>query len=110
MGTGAVMRVPRVVTGQYRKGRRESDPSRMIARKRGVLRGRFAARRGLGNRCFQAIFRGFDSVAARGWTRRTRSTPAMPTRTTIPGAFGPFDGDFDPFEDDEDVGVLIPLE
>jgi hypothetical protein len=29
---------------------------------------------------------------------------------TFPGAFGPFDGDFDPFEEDEDVGVLIPLE
>ena len=34
----------------------------------------------------------------------------MPSHATIPGAFGPFDGDFDPFEDDEDVGVLIPLE
>lgn len=34
----------------------------------------------------------------------------MPTTATIPGSFGPFDGDFDPFEDDEDVGVLIPLE
>jgi len=33
----------------------------------------------------------------------------MPTHATRPGAFGPFDGDFDPFEDD-DVGVLIPLE
>jgi hypothetical protein len=29
---------------------------------------------------------------------------------TKPGAFGPFDGDFDPFEDDDAVGVLIPLE
>jgi hypothetical protein len=34
----------------------------------------------------------------------------MLTHATIPGAFGPFDGDFDPFEDDEAVGVLIPLE
>jgi hypothetical protein len=34
----------------------------------------------------------------------------MPTNAIRPGAFGPFDGDFDPFEDDEDVGVLIPLE
>ena len=34
----------------------------------------------------------------------------MPTHATIQGAFGPFDGDFDPFEDDEAVGVLIPLE
>jgi len=24
--------------------------------------------------------------------------------------FGPFDGDFDPFEDDEEVDVLIPLD
>jgi hypothetical protein len=34
----------------------------------------------------------------------------MPTHATCFGAFGPFDGDFDPFEDDESVGVLIPLE
>jgi len=34
----------------------------------------------------------------------------MPTHATTPGAFGPFDGDFDPFEEDEDIGVLIPLE
>jgi hypothetical protein len=34
----------------------------------------------------------------------------MPTHATCSGAFGPFDGDFDPFEDDESVGVLIPLE
>ena len=34
----------------------------------------------------------------------------MPTTATNSGAFGPFDGDFDPFEDAEAVGVLIPLE
>ena len=34
----------------------------------------------------------------------------MSTHATCSGAFGPFDGDFDPFEDDESVGVLIPLE
>ena len=34
----------------------------------------------------------------------------MPTPATRPGAFGPFDGDFDPFEDEDAVGVLIPLE
>lgn len=33
--------------------------------------------------------------------------PATPPR---PAVFGPFDGDFDPFEDDDAVGVLIPLE
>ena len=27
-----------------------------------------------------------------------------------PRVFGPFDGDFDPFEDDIDATVLIPLE
>ena len=27
-----------------------------------------------------------------------------------PRVFGPFDGDFDPFEDDADATVLIPLE
>jgi hypothetical protein len=25
----------------------------------------------------------------------------------IPGVFGPFDGDFDPFDEDDDFGVLI---
>ena len=34
----------------------------------------------------------------------------MPTSATTPGAFGPFDGDFDPFEDDQDSTVLIPLD
>jgi hypothetical protein len=34
----------------------------------------------------------------------------MSSQRTVPGAFGPFDGDFDPFEDDEDLRVLIPLE
>lgn len=24
-----------------------------------------------------------------------------------PGVFGPFDGDFDPFDEDDDFGVLI---
>ena len=39
----------------------------------------------------------------------TTSIMTFATRST-PGIFGPFDGDFDPFEDDEDVGVLIPPE
>jgi len=30
--------------------------------------------------------------------------PATPPR---PAVFGPFDGDFDPFEEDEDLGVLV---
>jgi hypothetical protein len=30
--------------------------------------------------------------------------------TFPPRAFGPFDGDFDPFEDDQDSTVLIPLD
>jgi hypothetical protein len=34
----------------------------------------------------------------------------MPIHATSPGAFGPFDGDFDPYEDEDAVGVLIPLE
>lgn len=34
----------------------------------------------------------------------------MPMTATNPGAFGPFDGDFDPFEDDDDVGVLIAFD
>jgi hypothetical protein len=29
---------------------------------------------------------------------------------TACGVFGPFDGDFDPFEDDEEINVLIPLD
>ncbi|MCX7403914.1 MAG: hypothetical protein NTY87_12645 [Planctomycetia bacterium] len=31
-------------------------------------------------------------------------------RHALLGVFGPFDGDFDPFEDDEGVDVLIPLD
>ena len=27
-----------------------------------------------------------------------------------PGGFGPFDDDFDPFEDEEEASVLIPLD
>jgi hypothetical protein len=27
-----------------------------------------------------------------------------------PAVFGPFDGDFDPFEDDEDLGMLVEFE
>ena len=34
----------------------------------------------------------------------------MTSLAHIRSAFGPFDGDFDPFDEDEDVGVLIPLE
>ena len=29
---------------------------------------------------------------------------------SAPGVFGPFDGDFDPFEDEEESRVLIPLD
>jgi hypothetical protein len=39
----------------------------------------------------------------------TMSIMTFATRST-PGIFGPFDGDFDPFEDDEGACVLIPLE
>ncbi|MCX7415395.1 MAG: hypothetical protein NTY25_02730 [Planctomycetia bacterium] len=39
----------------------------------------------------------------------TTSIMTFATRST-PGIFGPFDGDFDPFEDDEGACVLIPLE
>ena len=39
-----------------------------------------------------------------------KESTSMSTHATCSGAFGPFDGDFDPFEDDESVGVLIPLE
>jgi len=34
----------------------------------------------------------------------------MHPRSQGPRVFGPFDGDFDPFEDDADATVLIPLE
>jgi hypothetical protein len=31
----------------------------------------------------------------------------MPTTPRSAAVFGPFDGDFDPFEDDDEFGVLI---
>jgi len=31
----------------------------------------------------------------------------MPRPSCQPAVFGPFDGDFDPFEDEEEFGVLI---
>lgn len=31
----------------------------------------------------------------------------MPHASRQPAVFGPFDGDFDPFEDEEEFGVLI---
>lgn len=31
----------------------------------------------------------------------------MPTVSRQPAVFGPFDGDFDPFEEEDDFGVLI---
>jgi|GEM_PF-1701998 hypothetical protein len=33
-----------------------------------------------------------------------------PVSSRRPEVFGPFDGDFDPFEDDDDLSVLIPLD
>jgi len=51
----------------------------------------------------------------------TPPTPATPMRQTrffarpaavhrAPGGFGPFDDDFDPFEDESEATVLIPLD
>ena len=37
-----------------------------------------------------------------------RSTPQRTPRAAR--GFGPFDDDFDPFEDDEETDVLLPLE
>jgi hypothetical protein len=31
----------------------------------------------------------------------------MPSPSRQPSVFGPFDGDFDPFEEDEECGALI---
>ena len=31
----------------------------------------------------------------------------MPAPTSRPAVFGPFDGDVDPFDDDEDLGPLV---
>ena len=31
----------------------------------------------------------------------------MPVPHRPPAVFGPFDGDFDPFDDDEDLGPLV---
>ena len=31
----------------------------------------------------------------------------MPVLPRPPAVFGPFDGDFDPFDDDEDLGPLV---
>jgi hypothetical protein len=31
----------------------------------------------------------------------------MPAHPKNPAVFGPFDGDFDPFDDDDEFGVLI---
>jgi len=31
----------------------------------------------------------------------------MPAHPRNPAVFGPFDGDFDPFDEDDDFGVLI---
>ena len=39
-----------------------------------------------------------------------RGSPAMPPAPFPPHGFGPFDSDFDPFEDDQDSSVLIPLD
>jgi len=35
---------------------------------------------------------------------------SRPLSSQRPEVFGPFDGDFDPFEDDDDLSVLIPLD
>ena len=40
---------------------------------------------------------------------RRASTPTGSTRRRLV-AFGPFDDDFDPFEDEEETDVLLPLE
>jgi hypothetical protein len=31
----------------------------------------------------------------------------MPRTAARPQVFGPFDGDFDPFEEEEDIGLVI---
>ena len=36
--------------------------------------------------------------------------PATFSSTHASKGFGPFDDDFDPFEDDEETDVLLPLE
>jgi hypothetical protein len=36
-----------------------------------------------------------------------KGAAAMLPATQMPGVFGPYDGDFDPFEDDEDTVVMI---
>jgi hypothetical protein len=50
-------------------------------------------------------------------TTRSIEKPAMPigrftaaSRDARFHGFGPFDDDFDPFEDDEETDVLLPLE
>jgi len=48
----------------------------------------------------------FASGRGRGWSFHERN-PAMPYASRQPAVFGPFDGDFDPFEDEEEFGVLI---
>lgn len=71
-------------------------------------------------RCSGAI----DSDPARGWSGGVGfppPTPASAMRQPVfrasmipsrcaPGGFGPFDDDFDPFEDEEEASVLIPLD
>ena len=57
----------------------------------------------------------FDSAPSRGLIGGCSSPSCPPSsimHQSIPGprVFGPFDGDFDPFEDDADATVLIPLE
>lgn len=41
-----------------------------------------------------------------------RPTPCSPMHAIVHATrgFGPFDDDFDPFEDDEETDVLLPLE
>jgi hypothetical protein len=57
-----------------------------------------------------AVFPGgiqpFASGRGRGWSFVERNS-AMPHACHQPAVFGPFDGDFDPFEDEEEFGVLI---
>ena len=55
------------------------------------------------------VFRRFALPPAAWWSGRHRSS-TMVFAACVPGVFGPFDGDFDPFEDEEESRVLIPLD
>ena len=50
------------------------------------------------------------ALPERAWCSEWERSSAMASAPPDAGVFGPFDGDFDPFEDEEAARVLIPLD